>query len=78
MLVPSIGFGTHNYQTATKSQREPFFDTVFCSKITVHGGALKAWATHQNHLCAEIDSVAENKLVAINLKGRMVKRLSYL
>ena len=64
MLVPSIGFGTHNYKTATKSQRVPF---LFCNKSTLHGGALKASATHQNHMCAEIDSLAENKLVAIHL-----------
>ena len=70
MLAPSIGYRskTHNYLTATKSQCVPSFDTLFCNKITLHGGALKASTTHQSHLCTEIDSVAENRLVAINLK----------
>ena len=31
---------------------------------------LKASATNQSHMCAEIDSVAENRLVAIHLKLR--------
>ena len=37
--------------------------------IRPHGWALKASVTHQRHLCTEIDSVAENILVAIHLYG---------
>ena len=62
MLAPPIMFGTQNYKTAVS-----FFDTVFCNKITLHGGAWKASATHQSHMCAEIDSIAENRLAAIHL-----------
>ena len=51
-----------------------YFDTVFCNKFTLHGGALKASATHQSHLCAEIDPAAENELVAIHLNPRLAKR----
>ena len=46
----------------------PFFDTVLCNKSTLHGGALKASATHQSHMWAEIESVAENRLFAIHPK----------
>ena len=64
MLMPFIGFATYNYKTATKSQRVTFFGTVFCNKGKLHDVSLKASATHQSHPCAEIDSVAENRLVA--------------
>ena len=47
----------------------PSFATVFCDKSTLHGGALKASATYQSHLCAEIYSVAGNRLVAIHLNN---------
>ena len=44
--------GWANNQDAIKSQRVPFFDIVFCNKVTLHGGAWKASATHKSHLCA--------------------------
>ena len=46
----------------------PFFNTVFCNEVTLHGESWKASATHQSHCAQKSTQSKKKRLVAIQLK----------